>query len=297
MRTISQQTQIKKLKKFARQKGMTLIELAVVLLVLVGLAGLTLPYVSGFVGKTHNSTSAATGADLYNALALYQTQYNGYPNGLNTLTTSASSTPALVHYLDNTFSSGGTDFGPTNFSLLTATSSSMALASLKAAGITSFTSLAQGGVTVNGDGTFTADSGIATSGATFTPEVSTTTTGTPAQFVTDSQGGVNYTAYAGTKNGISSALNYNVPTGHALIVLGVGPSNSAVGKSLASVPVHFGDSPSLQPTLTYSRFLAAFDVDTTLGTAPAKLVGIVHAPDIGDQWESVYSTIAGYYSN
>ena len=38
-----------KVKQYTRQAGMTLIELTVVLLVLIGLAGLLLPYVSGFM--------------------------------------------------------------------------------------------------------------------------------------------------------------------------------------------------------------------------------------------------------
>ncbi len=54
-----------KFKQMGREAGMTLIELTVVLLVLIGLAGLALPYISGFVGKTHNATSAASGAELF----------------------------------------------------------------------------------------------------------------------------------------------------------------------------------------------------------------------------------------
>ena len=38
------------------QSGFTLIELTVVLLVLIGLAGALLPYVQGFVGRTHDAT-------------------------------------------------------------------------------------------------------------------------------------------------------------------------------------------------------------------------------------------------
>jgi prepilin-type N-terminal cleavage/methylation domain-containing protein len=40
-----------KIKTIKRQAGMTLIELTVVLLILVGLAGLLVPYVGSFVQK------------------------------------------------------------------------------------------------------------------------------------------------------------------------------------------------------------------------------------------------------
>ena len=279
----------KQIKTLGRQQGMTLIELSVVLLVLIGLAGLTLPYVSGFIGKTHNSTSSDTGVSLFSALQLYQTQNNSLPNNLNTLTDTAG---ALVNYLDDTFAgtSPGSNFaaaGPvTNFKLLTgATTITNAVGSLKAAGITSVAQLpVSSAIVVNNDGTFTNPVN-----ATFnveTPVALTTTT----KLVTD--------ANATTPGAdIATALGYNTPSGHTLIVLGVGTANSAVGKTLANVPVHFGDKAALQPTLTYSRFLAAVDVDTANGTAPAKIVGIVHAPDTTDKWESVYSTIAGYYAN
>jgi type II secretory pathway pseudopilin PulG len=306
---------------------MTLIELTVVLLVLVGLAGLTIPYISGFVGKTHNATSADSGASLFNSLQLFVVSNNGLPNNLNLLTTGSGTTAStnLATYLDNTFASSitpGTAYAgvPTNFTVVTAVtggtgnygatgggSLTTITSSLSKAGATVFSQLPTGTVTPNSDGTYAAGGAIGTSGATFTAELPGVTT--PAAFVTDTANGLsgptaiavtttnaavaNITAY-GT---IASALGYTVPNGHQLIVLGVGPSNSAVGKTLSSVPVHFGDKGSLQPTYTYSRFLAAVDVDSLLGTAPAKIVGIVHAPDTTDGWESLFSSIAGYYAS
>ena len=69
------------------QVGMTLIELTVVLLILVGLAGLMLPYVGGFMAKTHNSTTVSTIADLNRVIAGYTTSKAGLlPSNLETLT-------------------------------------------------------------------------------------------------------------------------------------------------------------------------------------------------------------------
>jgi type II secretory pathway pseudopilin PulG len=312
------------LKAIKNQAGMTLIELTVVLLVLIGLAGLTLPYVQGFIGKTHNSTSAATGADLFAALSIYQSQNAGLPNNLNLLTDKLVAA-APLSYLDNTFATQavGAAYGSiaanstTNFALLTAPAANAgnygaaagpagflanAITSLQGAGITRVAISPAGTITPNADGTYTAGLGIAAAGATFTPEVLGTAITPTTTLVTDNvQGlsGVNPLAGAGT---IATALGYTPANGHQLIVLGVGAGNAAVGKSLAAVPVHFGDKGSLQPTYTYSRFLAAVDVDT-LGTGvngavqPAKIVGIVHAPDVTDGWESLFTSIAGYYAS
>ncbi|MEZ6106265.1 MAG: prepilin-type N-terminal cleavage/methylation domain-containing protein [Pirellulaceae bacterium] len=43
----------------AARRGLTLIELVVVLLILVGLAGVVIPAVTNMVGRTHTSSGAA----------------------------------------------------------------------------------------------------------------------------------------------------------------------------------------------------------------------------------------------
>ena len=312
------------LKAIKQQAGMTLIELTVVLLVLVGLAGLTIPYISGFVGKTHNATSADSGASLFNSLQLYAVSNNGLPNGLNLLTDKLVAT-APISYLDNSFNNttantgaAGVGYGvtatnsTTNFALLDPTTApkagtlAKAITSLQNAGVTKLATLPAGTVAVNADGTFTAGGGILNNGATFTPEIAPASITATTTLVTDTVNGLaGGTPVVGanglTANGsIAGALGYTPATGHQLIVLGVGQANAAIGKTLSSVPVHFGDKGSLQPTYTYSRFLAAVDVDTAgvTGTVQAaKMVGIVHAPDTTDGWESLYSSISAYYQS
>jgi hypothetical protein len=91
-------------------------------------------------------------------------------------------------------------------------------------------------------------------------------------------------------------LKYTTAANHLLIVLGVGPSVTAVGKTLGSVPVFFGDRESLQPEYVYGRFLAAIDVDYNPNPGPAKLIGIVHAQDITEKWQALANNITGYYN-
>jgi prepilin-type N-terminal cleavage/methylation domain-containing protein len=76
---------LKHYNKMTRQAGMTLIELAVVLLILIGLSGLLIPYVSGFMEKTHDSTSVATIAELNNTIQRHQTTHMRLPSDLESL--------------------------------------------------------------------------------------------------------------------------------------------------------------------------------------------------------------------
>ena len=235
----------------------------------------------------------------------YQNEDYGLPNNLNLLLVGANSAAiptVIAPFLDNSFTTSNANFKLTasgTNAIWTASAIASANTSLGQANITTFAALSSAGPsTTNADGTF---ANALTNGVTFTPEATGIPIANANVFVTDTQGGVDYATNAGLyansqTNSISGALNYAVPSGHALVVLGVGAANSAVGKTLASVPVHFGDKGNLQPTYTYSRFLAAVDVDITNGTA-AKIVGIVHAPDTGDKWESLYSSISGFYGS
>lgn len=230
------------------ESGFTLIELTVVLLVLIGLAGLAIPFVSGYVGKTHNSTGGISGAETFSALSAYQLTQGGYPNNLDLL---ADATGKIDLTLDDTY-----------------------------AGTASFT--------LNSDGTY-----AATQNATFdvgTAAAATSGAGAVKGYVTD----LGASATPAT-NTIANALGYTLNAGHELIVLGINQGNSAIGKTLAQAPVHFGDKATLQPQLVYSRFLAVFDVDSANGTAPAKLVGIVHGPSSSDGIEGISANIKGYY--
>ncbi len=79
-----------KVKQYTRQAGMTLIELTVVLLILIGLAGLLIPYVGSFVQKTHDSTNSNNLAQFNNAFIRYTTENNKLPQHMDTLTNDAA---------------------------------------------------------------------------------------------------------------------------------------------------------------------------------------------------------------
>ncbi len=237
------------------------------------------------------------GFRLFNDLQLYNAQFASIPGNLNALTDSASFN--IPVYLDNTAAKADTGTGTStytagNFAITTDTNGYIA-SSLSTAKLTNLVGLTPGTVTNNQDGTYSN-----TVDATFQQETGWTIAATGAKFVTDSasNGGNKVTSQPASYS-IANALGYTVGTGHQLIVLGVGPSNYAVGKTLANVPVHFGDDASLQPQITYSRLLAAVDVGNAAVTAntAAKIVGIVHAPDSSDKWESIGANIESYYGS
>ena len=65
------------MKKFSQpmnraRRGFTLIELIVVLMILVGLAGMVIPAVTDMVQRTHTSTSAGNLHEVANAVARYE---------------------------------------------------------------------------------------------------------------------------------------------------------------------------------------------------------------------------------
>ena len=80
------------IKNPAKQSGMTLIELTVVLLILIGLAGLLIPYVGSFTQTTHDSTNSNNVAQLNNAMLRYTSDKNRLPPHVDTLINGTAST-------------------------------------------------------------------------------------------------------------------------------------------------------------------------------------------------------------
>jgi type II secretory pathway pseudopilin PulG len=274
-------------KKSFRQRGLTLIELAVVLLVLVGLAGLLLPYAGGFMGKTNKATSADAGNSLASALLQYQALKGSYPQNLDALVTGTAGS-AIASYLDDSYWTGGTSvkiFG-------TITNTTGIQKSLAQAGILSVAFNQAGTQGTANDGTPTNSINPTFASATLNNKIDGTTP-TPGLWVTSAVNGTSDSGATIYKLFYPSAVNTGLPGGMNVIVLGVGQENSAVGVTLSSAPVYFSDKAVANPNVTYGRFLAAFLVDTT-GTAPAQLLGIVHAADTIDGWQNLSSNISGF---
>ena len=259
-------------KKYAKlhhkQAGMTLIELTVVLLVLIGLAGLLIPYVAGFVQKTHDSTGDASLAELNNAIQRYQVEHQKFPNNLQNLADATGIYASLTPIANAAAVPGGGVPVATLAGGLTATE----ITSLGLAGITTVQSLNQTGpsatfdVAANGPITLAATSPVAVvgpGGSTDTALYSTITVpgnlagaGPVEQQLADTFG--------------MQASNFNSNC-YDYVVWGVGSESDMTNKTISSAPVHFSAT-GAGPDKEYARFAGIFAVQKAINTVAVPVV-------------------------
>lgn len=283
------------------QNGLTLIELAVVLAILVALSTLMMPYIGGYINRAEVSTSNYNANAVLNALQQYYALYRSYPNNLDLLSTgNGSGAEAIPVYLDDTAQVGRPAWVPNDTAYVVSTSTnfgtmmdngSMA-ASLAKVGINRYYQLKTGSVTQDAetsDWVLKDENGVkfdATYGSQAANPVTLVTqanaTPTSIMFVSDNCGGfwidghreciANILGYknckidkAGTCPPIPNPDQPDAPIqqggSHMLILLGVNQNNEMIGRTMTTAPVHFPANKSTNPSLVYSRFLAVFDVD------------------------------------
>ncbi len=68
-----------------RRAGLTLMELVVVMVILIALAGIILPLFPSMLTRAHTSSTATNIAEASKAVQLYYNMYSGYPNNLDNL--------------------------------------------------------------------------------------------------------------------------------------------------------------------------------------------------------------------
>jgi len=230
----------------ARQAGMTLIELTVVLLVLIGLAGLMIPYVGGFISKTHDSTGSDSLASLNSAIQRYDVQFMGQPSGYDSLMA--------------TNLTGGTVYGKmmggtgTNDYLKTVT---VAGKSLVDAGISSLMIMDD----TTADATFaaTASSATVADGNDYLL-AALNTKGSMCSMVMpmDAMGCIQNDA------DLSAILGRSVNTSaNDYVVFGVGQDSEMVGKTVSEAPVHFAKTGAMSANNKYNRILAVYQIAKT----------------------------------
>ena len=265
----------------ATQSGMTLIELSVVLLVMVGLAGVAVPYVAGMADKAHDSTTGSTISQLNQSIASFRGNHNALPDRLETLVDASG---ALYSKLMSQENYAGATFGnPVALG-------SVGLVSLKKAGLTSV--LNNLSTPAQGNATFGSTDGTVV-------DVDTTVSVAPVAPLAWSQtpattGVAEHLAYAlgGNKdqysdNEIDTTHAVGKPGCYTYIGLGIGDNNEMIGSSMQSAPILFMPNGDMNPEKKYARFIAIMKVHTKLaydGTCPdteqpASFVGTVAAMD------------------
>ena len=258
-----------KFKNYARQAGMTLIELSVVLLILVGLAGLLIPYVAGFSDKTHDSTTVSTIAQLNSTVQRHQLS-QGLPSNLESLVIAAGTE---YTFLPTTAKSivapmaGGAEVGGT------ATAIGLANASLSKAGVTKLLNMND----TTDDATFKATTGVpatlltnAFAGGTsltllqLTGDMTNTTNQSFYGQLASPLGGALPSADHVVKNQLAYAFGGDPSSWDTActnyIVMGIGSANGLIPAAMQGAPVHFGGSKGTAPATVYSRYVGVFAV-------------------------------------
>ena len=255
------------LKNAIMQRGMTLIELSVVLLILVGLAGLLLPYVTGFTEKTQTSSAADSLAEINKAIDRFETQFIAYPDGFDSLVAGAEGT-AVIDWLVGV---GNVPAVPADLEVFAMTSGPVK--SLKAAEIDSLYPMQNTGVAgTDFNATFAGTSTKATiSDAAIGGSTTKAVRIKPASLTTLIQNNMGIEVDSDDLVALNAENDY--------VVFGVGQHTQMTGKVLKEAPVYFSGGVD-NPTARYARFLAVFKVPRD-GTR-ASFVGAM-TPDLKTQ--------------
>jgi prepilin-type N-terminal cleavage/methylation domain-containing protein len=251
------------------RRGLTLIELVVVMVILAALAGILIPSLSGMITRAHTTSAATNAGEISKAIQTYQAQYLGYPNNLDSLVTDLG-----AGTMATTIAAGGTDLTTVQL-----TAASGMLDALNSAGITSVTMMSTTGATT---GTFAWS-------PTFFPYADPTPGTTPAQTLLTASNKV-----AGL-TGLAAAREFATPATATYAMFGIG-KYSTLSKVMLEAPVHFDDDPTRTPLNSYCRYAAVFQLTDASGNAldSAKLVGVVgiHA----DQVSGIGDHLAEYWN-
>lgn len=273
-----------------KQMGMTLIELTVVLLILIGLAGLLIPYVGSFVQKTHDSTNSSNLANLNNAFIRFVASENRIPHHMDTLTNSTTSAGTgacagaqvagapYCGLLDTTMFATSTYTKPADITAPT-TSAEIAYSSLWKSKI----SMLVNNDTTAPNKTFGSQNGMvyigdSAMGTGIASQNFLTVKGVPNVGIGASKGQI--TGHMAVALG-KAPMDYN-PTCYDYVAVGLGDANGMVGKTIASSPVHYPEDATKGPVEYYNHYIAILQVDkdnTSMGcssvTEAAKFLGTV----------------------
>jgi prepilin-type N-terminal cleavage/methylation domain-containing protein len=268
------------MKKFrnAARRGLTLIELVVVIAILAALAGLVIPRLDFLKNQADASASAATTADLFTQLQVHRSATNEYP-AMDTL---IDETGAAYSKL---YSQGGAPL--TVWTVDGPQSGASWYRSLLQAGL-------KIGVTMSSTASNASNAGsgnlvdLINESAAGTLKLATVNTSitSPSSYIptllsTLYPGGVTMVPGNSGSDGISGnsddvATTYTqtaagqVPSSQKLVAFGIGPKNTMTGKTMAGTPLQ---SDTDDPASVYCRYIAVFAVFND--GRPAQLKAVV----------------------
>lgn len=259
-----------------RRRGLTLMELVVVLTILAALAAIMIPLFPNLLRRAHKATDATQTSEVSKAVQLYWAVNIGFPDEWDLMTVSTGTT--APDFLPN---DAGTPFG-----------GAATVGNLTAAQVSALNRV---GVT-NGHH-FVATLGAANH-PTLNPYSAPVTTPTPLSattpvFLIDN-------ASTNIPIEIQNIIARNIAAGDTprFVVFGVGTRSQMVGNVMQNAPTSVPQNKDFTPATHYSRVGVIFQVagtgiDTPGGTNRAKFLGAVALED--DELESTEKDLVNYY--
>ncbi len=269
------------------RRGLTLIELVVVMTILIALAGLLVPMLPSMLTRAHTSTCSTNIGECVRSVTTYQQLYAAYPNNWDAL---GDGTTIIDYFAGGSMMpagvvSGGNGAGNGELTGLTLTAAEAS--ALNGTGITQAQSMITAG---------------ATAPAGFDPTFNYYTNPNPTTAPITITTGTVLAGLDPTANpaALARCQAMNLPTTGRYVVLGIGNRVSMVGKTMTAAPVHFGDQPVLNPEYGYEHLVAIFKVSDTAVPlfSQAQLVGCAPVHDTGlgsinDELQNWYQLTTG----
>jgi prepilin-type N-terminal cleavage/methylation domain-containing protein len=227
-----------------RRRGLTLLELVVVMVILVALAGILVPLLPGMLGRARTAEQSTNAIELMKAWQIYRATNSEqhYPDGLDSLVDQDGAVYARLPGVSITDL-----FTVCDFSEL-ATAVSLNSTTVDAA------TLVDRVRNLGIQNVYTMNS--LTTNATFEPYGTGVTTPTAVSVAAD-------TKLVRLSSDVAVA-KLNAPTDGVCVVLGVGQRSTIVGYGgIASAPIHAGDEPGTSPMERYSRYGVVFNLKPT----------------------------------
>ncbi|MGR8980233.1 MAG: type II secretion system protein [Gammaproteobacteria bacterium] len=243
------------------QAGMTLIELTVVLLVLIGLAGLLIPYVAGFVSKTHDSTGTFNSAALDTNIQRYIAEKTSLPSNLEALINGNAGTAAATDAACQTAAANGVYCKMMSTAWFgTATVDSTAAAGT--ADLIRYNSLSMAGI----DSLYYNNPD--TDNATFASTLPAPTALAGAARTVATVAAVGGSVENHMHEAFERPIDKFDSTCYDYVAFGIGDNTDLIGSTMSTAPVHFAQQGTMGPVNKYNRFVAVVQVDKTAAAVP-----------------------------